>query len=103
MDDFVCTFISGAIGGAGLVAAGQPFDTVKVRGQYFLHLPFDLLVYFFDNPSALFDSFSIKCSVNMDFRRFCRYRCCIKSGRLFFSQKYEILDGDFFRIWSGTP
>ena len=31
MEDFVCTFISGAIGGAGLVAAGQPFDTVKVR------------------------------------------------------------------------
>ena len=46
MEDFVCTFISGAIGGAGLVAAGQPFDTVKVRGQCFFELKGQLELYF---------------------------------------------------------
>ena len=38
MEDFVCTFISGAIGGAGLVAVGQPFDTVKTKLQTFPEL-----------------------------------------------------------------
>ena len=38
MEDFTCTFISGAIGGAGLVLAGQPFDTVKTKLQTFPHL-----------------------------------------------------------------
>jgi len=38
MEDFVCTFISGAIGGVGLVAVGQPFDTVKTKLQTFPEL-----------------------------------------------------------------
>ena len=38
MEDFTCTFISGAIGGAGLVAVGQPFDTVKTKLQTFPEL-----------------------------------------------------------------
>ena len=38
MEDFVCTFISGAISGAGLVAVGQPFDTVKTKLQTFPEL-----------------------------------------------------------------
>ena len=38
MEDFACTFISGAIGGVGLVAVGQPFDTVKTKLQTFPEL-----------------------------------------------------------------
>ena len=38
MEDFACSFISGIIGGTGLVAAGQPFDTVKTKMQTFPEL-----------------------------------------------------------------
>ena len=38
MEDFTCSFISGVIGGTGLVAAGQPFDTVKTKMQTFPEL-----------------------------------------------------------------
>ena len=36
--EFVSTFASGAIGGAGLVAIGQPFDTIKTKMQTFPEL-----------------------------------------------------------------
>ena len=38
MNEFGATFISGAIGGAGLVAIGQPFDTIKTKMQTFPEL-----------------------------------------------------------------
>ena len=38
MNEFGATFISGAIGGAGLVAVGQPFDTIKTKMQTFPEL-----------------------------------------------------------------
>ena len=36
--DFISSFISGTIGGAGLVAVRQPFDTIKTKMQTFPEL-----------------------------------------------------------------
>ena len=36
--DFLSSFISGTLGGAGLVAVGQPFDTIKTKMQTFPEL-----------------------------------------------------------------
>jgi hypothetical protein len=36
--EFGSTFLSGLVGGVGVVAAGQPFDTVKIKMQTFPEL-----------------------------------------------------------------